>query len=311
MPLEQSVSRLKAAADPTRVRLLLLLARGEATVGELQGILGQSQPRVSRHLRLLSEARLVERFRDGQSIYYRLSGEPFARAIAGLLADEVGRGDTQADATAFNQLLGARRKAAHSGAALLASASPGARPSPETLHASLDELLQDFEFNDALDIGCGGGTLLAWLGARADNVTGVDAAREMRLLSRARTQAEGLSNCTVRSADMRALPFSEQSFDLVVLDEVLGPCGDLPAALVEASRVLRPDGRLLIIDRVEPAARQLTPGRSAMAENQLNAALAGAGLRVLAHGWLPGRAPDYAAFLAVPLPPALRTGTNG
>lgn len=313
MPLELSVSRLKAVADPTRVRLLLLLARGEATVGELQQILAQSQPRVSRHLRLLADAGLVERFRDGQFIYYRLAREPFAREIANLLEEEAGHDDPQlqADADALAKMLRARRRAAFSGPALVAAAHTGVRPPAADLETALEELLGSFDFRDVLDVGCGGGALLPWLSARADNVTGADTARPMRLLARSRTQAEGLSNCTVRAADLQALPFAGQSFDLVILDEVLGSSADLPAALSEATRVLRPDARLVILDRLEPAARQLSAEQTGLAENQLNAALASAGLRVTGRGWLPGRAPDYAALAAVPVSAALRTGTDG
>lgn len=313
MPLDLSVKRLKAAADQTRVRLLLLLTRGEATVGELQAILAQSQPRVSRHLRLLAEADLVDRFRDGQSTYYRLARAPFAHSIANLLEQEVGRDDAQlqADADALERMLHVRRRAAFSGPERFAAAHSGARPAPADIEAALEELLGAFDVRDVLDVGCGGGALLPWLSARADSVTGADTARRMRLLARARTQSAGLSNCTVRSADLHALPFADGSFDLVVLDEVLGASVDLPAALSEAVRVLRPAARLVILDRVQPAARQLSAEQTGLVENQLNAALAVAGMRVTGRGWLPGRAPDYAAVAAVPVAAALRTGTNG
>lgn len=313
MPLELSVNRLRAAAEPTRLRLLLLLTRGEATVGELQAILAQSQPRVSRHLRLLAEADLVERFRDGQSIYYRLARAPFAHNIAALLEEEIGQDDAQlqADAEALERILHARRRAAFSGPERFAAAHAGARPAAADVEAALQELLGAFDFRDVLDVGCGGGALLPWLSARAGSVTGADNARRMRLLARARTQSDGLSNCTVRAADLHALPFADQSFDLVVLDEVLGSSVDLPVALTEAVRMLRPDARLVILDRVQPAARQLSAEQTGLVENQLNAALAVAGMRVTGRGWLPGRAPDYAAVAAVPVAAALRTGTNG
>jgi ArsR family transcriptional regulator len=312
MALEASVQRLKAAAEPTRLRLLLLLARGEAAVGELQAILGQSQPRVSRHLRLLSEARLVERFRDGQSVYYRLSGEPFARDVAALLARAAGA-DAQldADGRALDALLHARRRAAFNGPALLAAAQHVGRPAAADLQAAIEGLLEGFDFREVLDVGCGGGALLPWLGARAARVTGADISRSMRLLARARVQSAGLSNCTVRAADLHALPFADHSFDLVLLDEVLSGSTQVADALGEAARVLRPAGRLVILDRVEPAARQLAAGRSGLAENQLNAALAAAGMRVSGRGWLPGRAPDYAAVAALPAAGLGRTGTDG
>jgi DNA-binding transcriptional ArsR family regulator len=312
MSLEISVNRLKAVAEPTRVRLLLLLARGEATVGELQVILDQSQPRVSRHLRLLADADLVERFRDGQSVYYGLARTPFAQEIAGLLAESSGA-DAQltADARALDELLHVRRRAAFNQPALLAAAQTGARPALQDLQTTIEELLGGFDFSEALDVGCGGGGLLPWLGGRAANVVGVDTARSMRLIARARIQAEGVRNCTVRAADLSALPFADDSFDLVILDEVLGPVPDMSAGLREARRVLRRTGRLVILDRVEPAARQLAPGCVGVAENQLDTLLAAAGLKVIDRGWLPGRVPDYAAFAVVPAPSAVGTGTDG
>ena len=87
--------RLKALAEPTRLRLLALLAGGEVTVGELQAILGQSQPRVSRHLKLLADAGLVERFRDGHWVYYRLSGDPKARALSAAAIAQLPAADQQ------------------------------------------------------------------------------------------------------------------------------------------------------------------------------------------------------------------------
>jgi ArsR family transcriptional regulator len=310
MSLMRSVECLKAAAEPTRVRLLLLLARGEATVGELQTILDQSQPRVSRHLRLLADAGLVERYRDGQSIYYLLARAPLAQAVAGLLADASGV-DAQAltDAAALEQLLHVRRRAAFSRPALAAAART--RPAPEDLQTAVDELLAGFEFSEALDVGCGGGALLPWLADRAVNVVGADTARSMRLIARARIQADELRNCSVRAADAQTLAFPDQSFDLVILDEVLSASPDLDACLLEARRVLRRSGRVVILDRVEPAARRLGAPGSGLAENQLNTALAAASLRVTGRRWLPGRAPDYAALGAVPVPGAARTGTDG
>jgi ArsR family transcriptional regulator len=108
MSIDLAARTLKAAAEPTRVRLLLLLGRGEATVGELQEILEQSQPRVSRHLRVLAEAGLVERFRDGQSIYYRLASDQLPEAISGLVRDAAGANDplVLADAAALRPRLG-------------------------------------------------------------------------------------------------------------------------------------------------------------------------------------------------------------
>jgi ArsR family transcriptional regulator len=313
MSIDLAARTLKAAAEPTRVRLLLLLGRGEATVGELQEILEQSQPRVSRHLRVLAEAGLVERFRDGQSIYYRLASDQLPEAISGLVRDAAGANDplVLADAAALDHMLRARQRAAFSGPALVAAAQTGGRPPLEELQAVLDELLAGLDFSDVLDVGCGGGALLPWLSARAAQVTGADIARPMRLLARSRLQVAGLSNCTIRDADLHALPFTDDAFDLVLLDEVLSRTQDPDAAWREVQRVLRPRGRVVILDRIEPAARQLAANRQGLAENQLTAALAAAGLRVIERRWLPGRALDYAAIVAQPVSAVERTGTDG
>ncbi|MGI9330536.1 MAG: ArsR/SmtB family transcription factor [Gammaproteobacteria bacterium] len=313
MSIDLAARTLKAAAEPTRVRLLLLLGRGEATVGELQEILEQSQPRVSRHLRLLAEVGLLERFRDGQSIYYRLAGDELPQAIASVVSDAAGCNDplVLADAAALDHMRRARQRAAFSGPALVAAAQTGGRPPLEELQAVLDELLAGQDFNEVLDVGCGGGALLPWLSARAERVTGADIARPMRLLARSRLQVAGLSNCTIRDADLHSLPFTDDAFDLVLLDEVLSRTRNLADAWQEVQRVLRPRGRVVVLDRIEPAARQLAANRQGLAENQLTSALAGAGLRVIERRWLPGRALDYAAIVASPLTAIEGTGTDG
>ena len=313
MSIDLAARTLKAAAEPTRVRLLLLLGRGEATVGELQEILEQSQPRVSRHLHVLAEAGLVERFRDGQSIYYRLAGDDLPQAITAVVREAAGVNDllVLADAAALDHMHRARQRAAFSGPALVAAAQTGGRPPLEELQAVLDELLAGLDFSEALDVGCGGGALLPWLSAHSARVTGADIARPMRLLARSRLQAVGLSNCTIRDADLHALPFPDDAFDLVLLDEVISRTQTPDTAWREVQRVLRPGGRVLILDRIEPAARQLATNRRGLAENELTAALAAAGLRVVERRWLPGRALDYAAIVASPVSFIERTGTDG
>jgi len=313
MSIDLAARTLKAAAEPTRVRLLLLLGRGEATVGELQEILEQSQPRVSRHLRLLAEAGLVERFRDGQSIYYRLASEELPQAIAGIVGGATGVSDPLllADRAALDRMRRARQRAAFSGPALVAAAQTGGRPPLEELQAVLDELLAGLDFDDVLDVGCGGGALLPWLSQRAGRVIGADIARPMRLLARSRLQVAGLRNCTIRDADLNSLPFTDDAFDLVLLDEVLSRTQDSTAAWREVQRVLRPRGRVVILDRIEPAVRQLAANRQWLVENELIVALAAAGLRVTERRWLPGRALDYAAIVASPVISSERTGTDG
>lgn len=307
---------LKAAADPTRLRLLALLANGEASVGELQEILEQSQPRVSRHLRLLDDAGLVEKFRDGHWVYYRLASAPSSSPST--LVDEalalVGTDDDLVvrDRTALDRVKGNRERDVFKVRAL-SSAGITERPSTSSLAEAVDECIGDRHLNDVLDIGCGGGTLLRMLGRRARRAVGIDVSRRMRLLARSRLHRAGLANCTVRNGDLVNLSFDDDSFDLVILDEVLDGLDEVLTGLREACRVLRPAGQLLIVDRVRPIARQLPDqrGGARLIENQLTAMLSELGYRVAHRIWFPGRVMEYALFAAEPDNVQRRTGTHG
>lgn len=316
MSLQSAIQTLKAAGDPTRARLLALLSGGEATVGELQRILDQSQPRVSRHLRLLDEAGLVTKFRDGQWVYYRLVSDPARREFVARVMQLAGDGDAtlERDAMALADLKRERERdalASSASPAIPAGAFSAVRPETSQLAAAIDELIADDELGDVLNVGSGAGSLLCLLGRRARRVVGVDKSRRMRLLARSRVHRSGVTNCTVREGELRRLPFDDDAFDVVVLDEVLGVSSDRTAGLREASRVLRSGGRLIIADRVQPVARQLTPSSGALIENQLTAHLSEFGYRVVARQWLPGRTLEYALLLAVQETDLQRTGTHG
>lgn len=314
MSLDGAIQILKAAGDPTRLRLLALLESGDATVGELQEILGQSQPRVSRHLRLLGQAGLVTKFRDGQWIYYRLAPGPSGQEHARRITDLAGADDATLarDAAALARVKRQRERAAYTalGRDVMAAAFHGGRPDAAQLAAALDDVLGDGPLGDVLDVGSGAGNLLCLLGARARQMVGVDVSRRMRLLARSRAHQSGIANCTVRDASLHDLPFADASFDIVVLDEVLATAGERMAGLREARRVLRRAGRLVILDRVLPVARRLTRADDALIENQLGAELGELDFRVISLNWLPGRAMEYALLLAVPTTVQLRTGTD-
>jgi len=316
MSLDTAVQTLKAAGDPTRARLLALLSGGEATVGELQRILGQSQPRVSRHLRLLDEAGLVKKFRDGQWIYYRLASEPVMRDFVLKVMQLAGADDATlaTDSTAIADVKRQRERdalSAVSGTAIPFGTYSTARPEASQLAEAIDELIADENLGDVLNVGSGAGSLLCQLGRRAKRIVGVDFSKRMRLLARSRVHQSGISNCTVRNGELGKLPFDDHSFDVVVLDEVLGAVTDRMVGLREANRVLRPGGRLIIADRLQPVARQLTTSNGALIENQLMAELSELGYRVVTRNWLPGRALEYALLLAVREADSERTGTYG
>jgi ArsR family transcriptional regulator len=295
MELKDGVRQLEAAAEPTRLRLLVLLSGGEAMVTELQQVLAQSQPRVSRHLRLLTEAGLIDSFREGRATYYKLSPAALRTGVGIYLAGlGAGRDPVIADDRYRMQALRRNRERE----ALRANVGTG---TPADVHEALDALLGEAEpVGDVLDVGSGAGAVLRLLARRATSLVGMDNSAVMRQLARARLWGNG--HCSIRDGDMHALPFAAGSFDLVVLDEVLARSPNPAKALEEARRVLRRTGRLLVIDRVRPVVRQL-PGMAeagVLFENQLLSLCAGAGLRLVRRQWLPGRAPDRALFLAVP-----------
>lgn len=312
MSFDQALQSLKAAADPSRLRLLALLTSGETTVGELQEILGQSQPRVSRHLKLLVDAGLVTRFRDGHWVYYRIADAPAAANLVEQIVNLAGR-DAQVLRNDFRGLARVKRERERSvfNKAAARPWSAAARPDPASIVEALDDAVGQTTFGDVLDIGSGAGSLAGLLGRRARSIVGVDTSRSMRLLARSRLHRSGLANCTIRDADLHDLPFADGGFDLVVLDEVLGRSDDPLAGLREARRVLRPTGHLVILDRIHPVARRLAPSRQSdgLYENQLLTLLTGLACRVTHRVWFPGRTLEYALFTAAPVRSEMRTGT--
>jgi len=312
MDLETSVNSLKAASDLTRLRLLALLAGGEATVGELQTVLEQSQPRVSRHLRILCEGGLADRFRDGHSVYYRLPSDPSARAFVSVLLGRISADEStiDADRRKMSKVRHSRVRQAWSDKSVLLASGRSQIPG---LSAE-DDLAVAFgevpgEFGELLDIGSGTGAVLCHLADRASEATGVDISPAMRVVARTRVREAGITNCTLRQGDMHALPFADNSFDTVLLDQVLTLSERPRDALREASRVLRNSGRLLVLDRFGPARKSLDQdsGLTGLAENQLAVMLAEAGLRSGRRRDLAGRLPGFALLQASP---ALEFGTG-
>ncbi len=304
MELAQAVLQLNAAAEPSRLRLLVALLGGEATVGDLVSALVQSQPRVSRHLRLLAEAGLIESFREGRSIYYRWSaagseaGMVNSVAALGVSPDPTIAGDRERLQKLYRQReRDALRRALRAGRARGLHASdadavfadlirslPGARPLEDILH-----------------VGCGSGELLRRLLPEARTAVGTETSGPLRQVARARLRQSGLAHWTIREALPSALPFAAKEFDLVIVQDALGagPAPELQKTLSEAARVLRPAGRLLILDRILPTDGELSPR------------LAVLGFTITRRQWLPGRAPDRALFMATRgAPDFIRTGTD-
>lgn len=250
--LDSRAAFLALLGDPTRLRLLGTLNGGELTVAELTRVTGLSQPRVSRHLKLLAEAGLLARTPDQNEVYYRSSADPW-RTTAVRIALEGLEGDPvlERDRERLHAILERRRRKAE---ALLERL--GVRPVSDallaTIRGTIDGLLERHalagSLGDLLDVGTGVGTMLRVLGARATSAVGIDSSRDMRVVARANVLAAGLANCSVRDGDMYALGFAPASFDVVTMDRALG-AGERPAdAVAEAARVLRPGGYLLVVD---------------------------------------------------------------
>ena len=257
-PFEDVLVALRAVAEPTRLRLLAICADGELTVGEVTEALGQSQPRVSRHLKLLCEAKLLERFREEHWVYYRVaamgSGGELARDLLSLVSTSdrtIAR-----DRRHANQIRAARAAAAAEHLPDNDSSTP-AREMTTELTASLREAVAGERLGQLLDIGSGLGRVLRVLGPEADEAVGLDISVEALRFARSTLHAAGLNRCTLRHGDMYHLPFAPASFDTVTIDAVLHGASDPVAVLRQAAHALRPGGRIVVLDEVKRLGRRL------------------------------------------------------
>jgi len=251
--MDELLSGLRAAAEPTRLRLLALCAAGELTVSEITDILGQSQPRVSRHLKLLCEAGLLDRLREGTWVFYRLAQRAKGGALARLLLDLVPEGDATL-ALDRERLTAIKRQRAEQAAAFFrANAAQWDRirslyVDEREVEAALAQLLPEDGVRDLLDIGTGTGRMLEIFGPRVERAVGVDLSREMLAVARVNLERADLRNCSIRHADMYQLPLAGASFDAVVVHQVLHYAERPEQVIAEAARVLRPGGVLVIVD---------------------------------------------------------------
>jgi ubiquinone/menaquinone biosynthesis C-methylase UbiE/DNA-binding transcriptional ArsR family regulator len=246
------VGALKSVAEPTRLRLLALLRHGELTVGELCQILGQSQPRVSRHLRLLAEAGFLDRFREQQCVYYRApaSGARLEWLRELLRHTDDAKPALLRDEQRMNQVVAERGLAAEQQLSQLPEVV-GSGNSHLQLAAVLHEEMGAAEVGALLVIGTGGGRMLQILAPRATQALGLDHSAAALRLARARLHGAGLSHCEFRRADLYALPCEDDSFDTVSMDRVLATAERPGAAVAEAARALRGDGRLIIVEHFD------------------------------------------------------------
>jgi ubiquinone/menaquinone biosynthesis C-methylase UbiE len=244
---------LKAAGEETRLRILCLLAEAELTVSELTEILRQSQPRISRHLKLLTEAHLVERFREGSWAFFRRAEHGPAAAVAGHLVSVLDPDDPiiARDRERLVGVRAARVKAAQDYFRRHAAEWDRIRQlhaADDMVESEIRALLLDRPFRSLLDLGTGTGRILELFSSEIERGLGVDLNREMLAVARSRLDHAGIRNCSVRQGDIFDLSVPRDSFDVVIIHQVLHFLDDGGRAIREAARVLRPQGRLLVID---------------------------------------------------------------
>jgi ubiquinone/menaquinone biosynthesis C-methylase UbiE len=244
---------LKAAGEETRLRVLALLAEAELTVSDLTDILRQSQPRISRHLRLLAEAGLVERFREGTWAFFRLAESGGGAAVARALLDRLEPSDPTVARDRARLASVRQARAAAAQAYFRAHAAEWDRirklhVADAAVEAAIKKALADKPFRSLLDLGTGTGRMLELFGGQIERGLGLDLSPSMLQLARDRLVRAGLKNCSVRQGDIYDLPIANDSFDVVILHQVLHFLDDGARAIHEAARVLRPGGRLLVVD---------------------------------------------------------------
>ena len=261
MSADALLSALRAAAEPTRLRILALLARGELTVSELTRILDQSQPRVSRHLKLMCEAGLLGRSQEGSWAFYRLAEEGIgaraARALLPLVDSEdpdwvhdarrleLIRAEHVEDAASYFRENAAKWDALR-----------GLYLASDAVEQALVDAVGDVA-RDLLDVGTGTGQVLRLLGRRVSRGLGIDSSREMLAVARANLESANLFHCRVRLGDIHELPVDDASIDVVTIHHVLHFLDDPGAVVREAARTLRPGGRMLIVDFAPHAEERL------------------------------------------------------
>jgi ArsR family transcriptional regulator len=251
--LEERVAQLRAAGDETRIRLLALLAKGERTVKELTDILGQSQPRVSRHLKVLSEARLVARTPEGSWVYYRLADDAGGKPAALAVLDRLDADDPKLRRD--NDRLEAVRQANREAAERYFADHAGEWDRIRSLHvpekdveAAILEAAGQGPFRAMLDVGTGTGRMIELFADRCERLLGIDLSQAMLAVARANLERAGIGHARVRVGECTNLPIVRESFDLVVIHQVLHFLDDPAAALAEARRALAPGGRLVVVD---------------------------------------------------------------
>jgi ubiquinone/menaquinone biosynthesis C-methylase UbiE/DNA-binding transcriptional ArsR family regulator len=251
--VEELLAGLRAIAEITRLRLLFVLSLGEFNVSELTQILGQSQPRVSRHLKLLAEAGLLSRYKEGSWVLFRLREQALGGALARAIVDLLPANDTllASDITRLEEI---RRQRAEAAATYFAANATNweklrsLHVREEDVEAAMLRIAGSGPFGNYLDLGTGTGRVLKLFAPHTRHAIGIDSSREMLAVARAHLDPAGNRSIEIRHADLYALPYANASADFITLHQVLHYLDEPGRALTEAARVLKPGGRLMVVD---------------------------------------------------------------
>lgn len=251
--LDTMVDILKAVAEPSRLRILLLLNRGDLTVSDLTTILGQSQPRVSRHLRLLAEVQLIERYQEGAWAYFALSSHAARQQLIKNILSRVADDDLliNHDMERLDQVKQQRQVRANQYFSQNASQWDELRllhVADDAVEKAMLAMIGTMPFQAMLDIGTGTAKLLQLFAHLYTRGVGIDINRDMLAVARVNLDMTDISHAQVRLGDICAIPAPRESFDLVSIHQVLHFIDDPQMAISEAARVMRPNARLVIVD---------------------------------------------------------------
>jgi len=284
-----ALAALRAAGEATRLRILVLLAGAELNVKDLTQVLAQSQPRISRHLKLMAEAGLITRFREGSWVFFRLADS----GPEGTLASAIVASLDPTDLTLARDHARAEavQKARAEAAQVYFKAHAAEWDKIRALHvaesqveAAMDEALGAGPFDLLVDLGTGTGRILELFGPRAAKALGFDLNHDMLAYARMKLERAGFSHAQVRHGDLYNVPLPDEAADAVVLHQVLHFLDDPAAAIAEAARVLAPGGKLLVVDfaphELEFLREQSAHRRLGFSRDQLGRMLQGTGLKL-------------------------------
>ena len=285
--METLLSALRAAGEPTRLRILAILALGELTVSELTQVLLQSQPRISRHLKLLADAGLIVRYPEGSWVFYRLDESAQLGDLLGEIIASLPQGDHELQRDRERLAEVRAERAARAQAYFAANAaqwdSLRANHIPETaIEERMGELIGGRDIDLLVDLGTGTGRMLEIFGTRASRAVGFDISPDMLTIARAKLDELAAENCQVRQGDCANVPLEDNVADIVILHQVLHFLDDPQRAVNEAARITRPGGCVLIADfgphEMEDLRNKHAHRRLGFADDEMNHMLRAAGL---------------------------------